>query len=58
MKTSNSTLRENGQLSYLGGLLAGPETLVDDRGRRIFWGWIREGRSLSKYVWGSIMTLP
>ena len=49
---------ENGQLSYLGGLLAGPETLVDDRGRRIFWGWIREGRSSSKYGWGSIMTLP
>ena len=49
---------ENGQLSYLGGLLAGPETLIDERGRRIFWGWIREGRRTSKYGWGSIMTLP
>ena len=30
----------NGQLSWLGSMLAGPETLADDRGRRIFMGWI------------------
>ena len=27
----------NGQLSWFGSLLAGPETLQDDNGRRIYW---------------------
>ena len=34
----------NGQLSWLGSMLAGPETLADDRGRRIFMGWIADAR--------------
>ena len=50
----------NGQLSHLGSLVAGPETLVDDRGRRIFWGWIRDARGDDwvEYGWNSMMTLP
>ena len=48
----------NGQLSRLGSMVAGPETLVDDRGRRIFWGWIRDARDWGKYGWNSVMTLP
>ena len=50
----------NGQLSHLGSLVAGPETLLDDRGRRIFWGWVREARGgdWAKYGWNSMMTLP
>ena len=50
----------NGQLSHLGGMVAGPETLLDDRGRRIFWGWVREarGHNWEKYGWNSMMTLP
>ncbi len=50
----------NGQLSYLGGMVAGPETLLDDKGRRIFWGWVREarGHDWEMYGWNSIMTLP
>jgi len=48
----------NGQLSHLGSMLAGPETLLDDRGRRIFWGWIREARDGEEFGWSSIMTLP
>ena len=50
----------NGQLSRLGSLVAGPETLLDDRGRRIFWGWVREarGHDWEKYGWNSVMTLP
>ena len=42
-RTSSSTLRSDGQLSHLGSLVAGPETLLDDRGRRIFWGWVTGG---------------
>ncbi len=50
----------NGQLSRLGSMVAGPETLLDDRGRRIFWGWVREarGHDWENYGWNSVMTLP
>ena len=48
----------NGQLGHLGSMLAGPETLIDDRGRRIFWGWIREARDWRRTGWSGMMTLP
>jgi sucrose-6-phosphate hydrolase SacC (GH32 family) len=49
----------NGQLSWPGSMLSGPETLVDDRGRRIFWGWISDARHKGDdRGWQSIMTLP
>lgn len=48
----------NGQLSHRGSLLAGPETLIDDKGRRLFWGWIGDARDADEYGWQSIMTLP
>ncbi len=41
-----------------------PETLLDDRGRRIYWGWLAEARAgdeFSNYPdsgWSSVMTLP
>ena len=47
-----------GRLSHLGSLLAGPETLLDAKGRRIFWGWIREARDWSDYGWSGVMSLP
>ena len=49
-----------GQLSHLGSLVAGPETLVDDnRGRRLFWGWIREARGdWANHGWNGVMSLP
>ncbi|HIB89319.1 TPA: hypothetical protein EYO57_19365, partial [Candidatus Poribacteria bacterium] len=48
----------NGQLSRLGSMLSGPETLIDDKGRRLFWGWISDARDGEKYDWHGIMTLP
>lgn len=48
----------NGQLSRLGSMLSGPETLLDDRGRRIFWGWIAEARDWRQTGWSGVMTLP
>ena len=48
----------NGQLSRLGSMLSGPETLLDDRGRRIFWGWIGEARDWQQIGWSGVMTLP
>ena len=48
-----------GRLSHLGSLLAGPETLIDDRGRRLFWGWIREARrDWVDTGWSGVMSLP
>jgi beta-fructofuranosidase len=48
----------NGQLSWLGSMLAGPETLIDDKGRRIFLGWIRDARDWESTGWTGVMTLP
>ena len=47
-----------GRLSHLGSLLAGPETLIDDKGRRLFWGWIREARDWAEHGWSGVMSLP
>ncbi|MEM9283331.1 MAG: glycoside hydrolase family 32 protein [Verrucomicrobiota bacterium] len=48
-----------GQLSWLGAMISGPETLVDDQGRRIFWGWISDAKRANPDTgWQSIMTLP
>ena len=48
----------NGQLSHLGSMLSGPETLIDDKGRHLFWGWVSDARDAERYGWQSIMTLP
>ena len=48
----------NEQISHLGSMLAGPETLIDGTGRRLFWGWIAEARATGSYGWNSIMTVP
>jgi sucrose-6-phosphate hydrolase SacC (GH32 family) len=47
-------------MNWPGGALSGPEALTDDRGRVIFFGWIREGRSaaLEQYGWDSLICLP
>jgi sucrose-6-phosphate hydrolase SacC (GH32 family) len=47
-----------GQMSWPGGQLAGPETLADDQGRRIFFGWIYEARTWEEHGWASVMSLP
>ncbi|WP_127580337.1 glycoside hydrolase family 32 protein [Paenibacillus koleovorans] len=48
----------NGQLSYPGSGVYGPETLIDDKGRRIFWATIRDARNYEDAGWTAIMTLP
>ena len=38
-----------------------PQTLCDDKGRRIMWGWLREGRSnelIQEAGWAGMMSLP
>lgn len=48
----------NGQLSHLGAMNSGPETLLDDKGRRIFWGWVRDATRSKNPLWDGVMTLP
>ncbi len=48
----------HGRMNWQGGQLSGPETLRDDKGRRLFFGWIREARPWEKHGWASVMTLP
>jgi sucrose-6-phosphate hydrolase SacC (GH32 family) len=47
----------HGYMSWPGGSLCAPETLVDGQGRRIFWGWIMEARPAAN-GWASVATLP
>jgi beta-fructofuranosidase len=47
----------HGFMSWPGGSVCAPETLLDDKGRRIFWGWIMEARPATN-GWDSVATLP
>ncbi|MFZ2640319.1 MAG: glycoside hydrolase family 32 protein, partial [Verrucomicrobiia bacterium] len=47
----------HGFMSWPGGLVCAPETLLDSKGRRIFWGWIMEAGARTN-GWGSVATLP
>lgn len=48
----------HGRMSWLGGQLSGPECLVDDRGRNIFFGWIGESRSGGESLSGHVPHVP
>jgi len=43
---------QHGRMSWLGGQLSGPESLIDDQGRNIFFAWIAESRTGGKSLWG------
>jgi sucrose-6-phosphate hydrolase SacC (GH32 family) len=55
---------EHGRMNWPGGQLSAPETLLDDRGRRIMFGWIHEAQSepgvplWTHSGWASVMSLP
>ena len=43
------------------GLLYAPQTMLDDQGRRILFGWLREGRgreAMQAAGWSGVMSLP
>ena len=45
----------------LGAHYAAPQTLLDSQGRRLAWGWIREGRTREAQVkagWSGLLSLP
>ncbi|MGH7861523.1 MAG: glycoside hydrolase family 32 protein, partial [Candidatus Dormibacteraceae bacterium] len=44
-----------------GGYFYAPQTLLDDRGRRLIWGWLWEGRpaeACREAGWAGVMSLP
>jgi sucrose-6-phosphate hydrolase SacC (GH32 family) len=47
---------QHGWMSWPGGSICAPETLLDDKGRRVFWGWIY-GHATSD-AWRSLASLP
>jgi sucrose-6-phosphate hydrolase SacC (GH32 family) len=49
---------QHGFMSWPGGSLCAPETMLDDQGRRLFWGWIMEADGARKPEWASVATLP
>jgi sucrose-6-phosphate hydrolase SacC (GH32 family) len=46
------------RMNWPGGTCFAPETLLDDRGRRILWTWALETRPAERAPWGGVMTLP
>ncbi|MDF9832769.1 sucrose-6-phosphate hydrolase SacC (GH32 family) [Ereboglobus sp. PH5-5] len=56
----------HGRMSWAAGSVAGPETLLDGKGRRVFWGWVQEpyrptqirGQTVASVTWASVATLP
>ena len=47
----------HGRMTWPGGELCAPETLLDAKGRRIFWGWIHESAPATN-GWKSVASLP
>jgi beta-fructofuranosidase len=44
-----------------GGHFYAPQTMIDDRGRRLVWGWLMEGRNAQEQIqagWSGVMSLP
>ncbi len=51
----------HGRMSWEGGHLGGPRTLLDAEGRRIFFDWVRELRGVERERasgWSGVMTAP
>jgi len=49
------------RMNWAGGTCFAPESLVDDKGRRIFWAWILDRRPIEMqqaYGWSGVMTIP
>ncbi len=54
------TPREHGIVDP-GGSFYAPQTMLDDQGRRLMWGWLRENRTLEAQKaagWSGCMSLP
>lgn len=46
------------RMNWPGGTCFAPETLLDEKGRRIMWAWVLDRRPSNEYDWSGTMTLP
>lgn len=54
-------IEQHARLNWTGGQLIAPNTMLDDKGRRIFFGWVQEGRDQDTHRaagWAGMMTIP
>lgn len=61
MYVNHTFLPETQRIIDFGGHFYAPQTLHDDQGRRIMWGWLGEGRSIAEQQaagWAGVMSLP
>ncbi|WP_138476675.1 glycoside hydrolase family 32 protein [Dyadobacter bucti] len=50
---------KHARMNWYGGTFFAPETLVDNKGRRILWGWVLERRDYKdEHGWSGTMSLP
>lgn len=50
---------KHGRMNWPGGTFFAPETLLDNKGRRILWGWVLDRRPYSdEQGWSGVMSLP
>ncbi|HOX39877.1 MAG TPA: GH32 C-terminal domain-containing protein [Candidatus Brocadiia bacterium] len=60
-KDEKFTPERHGLMNWPGGRYFAPETLVDDKGRRILWAWVCEARPHKCWLeagWSGVMSLP
>lgn len=48
----------HGRMNWPGGTCFAPESLLDDKGRRIMWAWVLDRRPGTEHSWSGTMTLP
>ena len=46
------TPQRHGRMSWIGGQLSAPESLIDDRGRNIMFGWMADFRPGAAALYG------
>ncbi len=46
------------RMNWPGGTCFAPESLLDNKGRRIMWAWVLDRRPRNDYGWSGTMTLP
>ena len=54
-------IEQHARLNWTGGQLIAPISMLDDKGRRILFGWVHEGRARDKHRaagWAGLMAIP
>jgi len=60
-ENENFIAESHGRMNWPGGCMFAPETLLDNRGRRILWGWCLDERPQPVRAasgWSGVMSLP